>query len=68
MEKENVTGKADELKGKLKQGAGHVTNDAELHDEGVIDEVKGKAKQAFGDLKGALKQGDREAGSEINRK
>jgi uncharacterized protein YjbJ (UPF0337 family) len=68
MEKEQVTGKVDELKGKAKQAAAGVTNDPGLKGEGVVDEAKGKVKQAYGDAKDAIKSADREAGSDINDK
>ena len=68
MEKEHITGKVDELKGKVKQGIGHATNNPNLEGEGVIDEVKGKVKQAYGDLKDAVKGGDKTAGTDIHNK
>ena len=68
MEKEHVTGKVDELKGKVKQGVGNATNDPGLQTEGTMDEVKGKVKQAYGDVKDAVKGSDRAAGSDINIK
>jgi uncharacterized protein YjbJ (UPF0337 family) len=68
MEKEHVTGKVDELKGKVKQGIGDATNDPGLKGEGVLDEVKGKLKQGFGDLKDAIKGTDHAAGTDINNK
>lgn len=68
MEKEHVTGKVDELKGKAKQGIGKATDNPGLQGEGVIDEVKGKVKQAYGDVKDAIKDSDKQAGSDINRK
>ena len=68
MEKEHVTGKIDELKGKAKQGIGQATDDPEMQGEGVIDEAKGKVKQAFGDVKDAIKGADKAAGSDINDK
>jgi uncharacterized protein YjbJ (UPF0337 family) len=68
MEKEQVTGKIDELKGKAKQGVGRATDDPGLQDEGAFDEVKGKVKQAFGDVKDAVKGADKEAGTDINNK
>ena len=66
MEKEQVTGKLEELKGKAKQGVGDATDDPGLQGEGMLDEVKGKAKQAYGELKNAIKNLDRAAGSDIN--
>lgn len=68
MEKEQVTGKVDELKGKAKQAAAGVTGNPNLHDEGVVDEGKGKVKQAYGDLKDTIKGADRQAGTDIKEK
>lgn len=68
MEKEQVTGKLDELKGKAKQAVGKASDNPGLESEGVIDELKGKAKQTFGDLKDAIKSSDKAAGADINDK
>lgn len=68
MEKEQVTGKVDELKGKVKQGVGQATGNPNLQNEGAFDETKGKVKQAYGDFKDTVKSADREAGSDINDK
>jgi uncharacterized protein YjbJ (UPF0337 family) len=68
MEKEQVTGKLDELKGKVKQGIGKATDDPSLQGQGVLDESKGKVKQAYGDLKDAIKHTDKDTGSEVNDK
>ncbi len=68
MEKEHVTGKIDELKGKAKQGFGQATDDPGLQAEGTVDELKGKAKQAFGDVKDTVKGADRAAGTDIHNK
>lgn len=68
MEKEQVTGKVDELKGKAKQAVAGVTGNTNLQNEGVVDEGKGKVKQAYGDLKDTIKGTDRDAGTDINNK
>lgn len=68
MEKEQVTGTVDELKGKVKQGVGHMTNNPGLESEGVMDEAKGKVKQTYGDVKNDIKNADRQAGTDINNK
>ena len=68
MEKEHVTGKVDELKGKAKQGIGNATDDPQLQGEGIADEVKGKLKQAYGDVKEAIKGADHTAGTDIHNK
>lgn len=48
MNRDELDGKTTELKGKLKQAAGHLTNDPKLHDEGVVDEAAGKTQDALG--------------------
>jgi uncharacterized protein YjbJ (UPF0337 family) len=68
MEKEQFSGKVDELKGKAKQAVGSATGNTNLQDEGTFDEGKGKVKQAYGDLKDTIKGTDREAGTDINNK
>jgi uncharacterized protein YjbJ (UPF0337 family) len=68
MEKEHVTGKMDELKGKVKQGVGKATNNPNLQGEGVVDETKGKVKQGYADVKDAIKRTDKKAGSDVNDK
>ncbi len=68
MEKEHVTGKVDEVKGKAKQGIGKATDDPGLQGEGMVDEAKGKVKQTYGDIKEAIKDSDKAAGSEVDHK
>ena len=51
MNKEQVTGKVDELKGKVKEKVGHAADDPKLEAKGVKDEIKGKVEQAHGDAK-----------------
>lgn len=46
--KDEREGKADELKGKVKQAVGGLTGNEELKAEGKIDEAVGKAKTAVG--------------------
>ena len=48
MNRDELEGKAEALKGKVKQAAGHLTNDPDLHDEGVADEVAGKTRHGIG--------------------
>ena len=48
MNKDEVDGKIDQLKGKVKQAAGDLTDNEELHDEGVVDEASGDLQEGFG--------------------
>jgi len=47
--------KADEVKGKVKETAGQVTDDEELEAEGKGDQIKGNLKQAVEKVKDAFK-------------
>ena len=48
MNRDEIEGKATALKGKVKQAAGDLTNNPDLHDEGVADEATGNVQDAFG--------------------
>ena len=41
-----MSGKTDEMKGRIKEAAGAMTDDERLKREGKIDQTAGKAKQA----------------------
>src|ERR1700693_876826 len=41
-----MTGKADEIKGRVKEAAGAIPDDDRLREEGKIDQATGKVKQA----------------------
>ena len=56
MNRDEAQGKTDQLKGKVKQAAGDLTDDERLHDEGVADEASGKVQEGFG--KGRRKIGE----------
>ena len=43
---EDTGGKAEELKGRVKEAAGDLTDDDELRRSGKADKTSGKAKQA----------------------
>jgi uncharacterized protein YjbJ (UPF0337 family) len=48
MNKDELDGKVDKMKGKLKQAAGDLTDNERLHDEGVADEAGGEVQEGFG--------------------
>jgi uncharacterized protein YjbJ (UPF0337 family) len=55
---DEIKGKTDQAKGRVKQAVGDLTNDEELHDEGVADEASGRVQESFG-------QGKRKVGEAI---
>jgi len=48
MNKDEIDGRADQLKGKVKKAVGDLTDNERLHDEGVVDEAAGDVKEGFG--------------------
>lgn len=56
MNQDELNGKIDRMKGKVKQGVGDATDNPRLHDEGVADEAAGNVEEGFG--KARRKVGD----------
>jgi uncharacterized protein YjbJ (UPF0337 family) len=48
MNRDELKGKTEQVKGRAKQAVGDLTNDEKLHDEGVADEAVGEAQEGFG--------------------
>lgn len=53
---DKIDNKAEELKGKAKEGVGRVTDDPELEGEGKTDQAKGNLKQAGEKVKDVFKK------------
>ena len=52
---DKIDNKAEELKGKVKEGVGDATDDRDLQAEGQADKAKGNLKQAGEKIKDAFK-------------
>jgi uncharacterized protein YjbJ (UPF0337 family) len=52
---DKIDNKAEELKGKAKEGVGHATDDRELENQGKVDQAKGNLKQAGEKIKDVFK-------------
>jgi uncharacterized protein YjbJ (UPF0337 family) len=48
MNRDELDGKVDQVKGKVKQATGDLTDNEQLHDEGVADEAAGNVQEGFG--------------------
>ncbi len=67
MNKDELKGKANVVKGRMKQAAGDLTNDPDLHDEGVVDEAAGQAQDAVGRTKRKVGQAVEDLGKKIKK-
>ena len=56
MDKKNLEGGLDHLKGKVKETVGVATGDRELEGEGKLDQVKGKIKDVAGNIREGIKE------------
>jgi len=55
MDKKNVEGELDRLKGKIKETAGVLSGDRKLEGEGKLDQIKGKIKEVAGNVRQGIK-------------
>lgn len=55
MDKDRISGAADQAKGSVKEAAGKVTGERKLQTEGTLDKAKGKVESAIGDVKDAVR-------------
>jgi uncharacterized protein YjbJ (UPF0337 family) len=57
MDKKNVEGAVDTIKGRVKESVGAATNNRDLETEGQTDQIKGKVKDLAGDVRQGIKDG-----------
>jgi len=55
MDKDRISGAADQAKGSIKLAAGKVTGDTKLKVEGAMDKTKGKVESSVGRAKDDLR-------------
>ncbi len=67
MNRDELEGKAQALKGKVKQAAGDLTDNSRLHDEGVADEVAGKTQDALGRVRRRVGEAVKDIGTAIKK-
>ena len=56
MNKEQIKGRYDEAKGKVKEVAGHVAGNDELEAKGKLQKDAGKAQAGIGDVEAKIKK------------
>jgi uncharacterized protein YjbJ (UPF0337 family) len=67
MNRDELDGKTDQLKGKIKQGVGDLTDNERLHDEGVADEAAGDVQEGYGKAKRKVGEAISDLGDDIKR-
>lgn len=67
MNRDELEGKAEQVKGKIKQGVGDLTDNERLHDEGVADEAAGEAQDTLGRTRRKVGEAVEDLGDKIKR-
>ena len=64
---DELRGKAEQIKGRVKDAAGKATGDERLRDEGAADEAAGKVQETFGKARRKVGETIEDIGDEIKR-
>ena len=67
MNRDELNGRMDKAKGKVKQAAGDLTDNERLHDEGVADEAEGSVQEGFGRARRKVSEAIEDIGDDIKR-
>lgn len=67
MNRDELDGKIDQVKGKVKQAAGDLTDDERLHDEGVADEAGGEVQENLGRGRRKVGEAIEDLGNKLKR-
>jgi uncharacterized protein YjbJ (UPF0337 family) len=67
MNRDELKGKAEVVKGKVKEAAGDLTDNPDLHDEGVADEAAGRTRDAFGRVRRKVGEAIKDVGNAVKK-
>jgi uncharacterized protein YjbJ (UPF0337 family) len=67
MNRDELEGKAEQVKGKVKKAVGDLTDDERLHDEGTADEAAGDVQEGFGRARRKVGEAIEDIGEDIKR-
>jgi len=67
MNRDEVQGKAEALKGQIKQVAGDLTKNPGLHDEGVVQEAAGHTQDAAGRIRRKVGEAITDIGNAVKK-
>ena len=65
--RDELDGKTEQVKGRAKQAWGDITNNEQLHDEGVADEAAGDVQEGVGKARRKVGEAIEDVGERIKR-
>lgn len=67
MNRDELEGQAEQVKGKVKKAVGDLTDNERLHDEGTADEAAGDVQEGFGRARRKVGEAIEDIGENIKR-
>ena len=67
MNRDELEGKAKEVKGRVKQSVGDLTDDERLRDEGVADEAVGNVQEGLGKARRKVGEAIEDLGEDLKK-
>jgi uncharacterized protein YjbJ (UPF0337 family) len=67
MNRDELEGKGEQIKGKIKQAVGDLTDNEELEGEGVADEAAGNVQEGFGKARRKVGETIEDVGQKLKR-
>lgn len=67
MNRDELEGKAEQVKGKVKKAVGDLTDDERLHDEGEVDEAAGDVQEGYGRARRKVGEAIEDLGNKVKR-
>jgi uncharacterized protein YjbJ (UPF0337 family) len=67
MNRDEIEGQAEQVKGKVKKAVGDLTDNERLHDEGVADEAAGDVQEGYGRARRKVGEAIEDIGENIKK-
>ena len=67
MNRDEIEGRAEQVKGKVKKAVGDLKDDERLHDEGAADEAAGDVQEGFGRARRKVGEAIEDIGENIKK-
>jgi len=67
MNRDELEGRTEQVKGKVKKAVGDLTDDERLHDEGAADEAAGDVQEGYGKARRKVGEAIEDIGENIKR-
>jgi len=67
MNRDELEGRTEQVKGKVKKAVGDLTDDERLHDEGAADEAAGDVQEGYGKARRKVGEAIEDIGESIKK-